>query len=83
MTARSVPPSTPPLRRGCSPRKAKEGDLPAAAKIKVIDTNGDGVLAAEEHAAGSRSMFAAMDTDKDGALSEAELSAGHAKMLRK
>jgi hypothetical protein len=64
-------------------QKARTGDLPAAEKIKVIDTNGDGILTAEEHAAGSRSMFDAMDTDKDGALSEAELLAGHAKMLRK
>ena len=64
-------------------QKAKKGDMPAAARIKVIDTDGDGVLAAEEHASGSRSMFDGMDTDKDGALSAAELSAGHARMLRK
>jgi Ca2+-binding EF-hand superfamily protein len=64
-------------------QKAKAGDMPAADKIKVIDKDGDGVLTADEHAAGSRSMFDAMDTDKDGALSEAELSAGHAKMLHK
>ena len=64
-------------------RKAKAGDMPAADKIKVVDKDGDGVLTADEHAAGSRSMFAAMDTDKDGAISEAELSAGHAKMLHK
>lgn len=64
-------------------QKAKTGDMPAAAKIKVIDKDGDGVLSAEEHATGSRSMFDAMDTDKDGALTEAELSEGHAKMLNK
>ena len=64
-------------------QKAKPGDMTSAQKIKVIDTNADGVLTSDEHAAGSRSMFDAMDTDKDGALTEAELSAGHAKMLRK
>jgi Ca2+-binding EF-hand superfamily protein len=64
-------------------QKARKGDMAAADKIKVIDKDGDGVLTAEEHAAGSRSMFDAMDTDKDAALSEAEMSAGHAKMLRK
>jgi Ca2+-binding EF-hand superfamily protein len=64
-------------------QKAKPGDRTSAQKITVIDTNADGILTAEEHAAGSRSMFDAMDTDKDGALSEAELSAGHAKMLKK
>jgi Ca2+-binding EF-hand superfamily protein len=64
-------------------QKAKKGDMTSAEKIKVIDTDADGVLTAEEHAAGSRTMFDAMDTDKDGALTEAELSAGHAKMLDK
>jgi len=64
-------------------QKAKKGDMTSAEKIKVIDKDGDGILTAEEHAAGSRTMFAAMDTDKDGALTEAELSAGHAKMLDK
>jgi Ca2+-binding EF-hand superfamily protein len=64
-------------------QKAKPGDMTAAEKIKVIDTDADGILTAEEHAAGSRKMFDTMDTDKDGALSEAELAAGHAKMLRK
>src|SRR4030095_2004020 len=54
-------------------RKASKGDMSAAEKIKVIDKDGDGVLTAEEHAAGSRSMFDLMDTDKDGALTEAEL----------
>jgi Ca2+-binding EF-hand superfamily protein len=64
-------------------QKAKPGDMPAAEKIKVIDKDGDGVLTADEHATGSRSLFDAMDTDKDGALTEAELAAGHAKMLKR
>ena len=64
-------------------QKARPGDMTAAEKIKVIDKDGDGVLTADEHAAGSRSMFDAMDTDKDGALTEAELAAGHAKMLKR
>lgn len=63
--------------------KAKTGDMASADKIKVIDKDGDGVLTAEEHATGSRSMFDAMDTDNSGALTEAELSAGRAKMLGK
>ena len=49
----------------------------------MVDRDGDGVLTAEEHAAGSRAMFERMDTDKDGFLSKAELAAGHAKMLKK
>jgi Ca2+-binding EF-hand superfamily protein len=57
--------------------------MSSAEKIKAIDTNGDGALSAEEHAAGSKMMFDKMDTDKDGYLSKAELEAGHAKMMTK
>lgn len=64
-------------------KKAKKSDLSAAEKIKVIDADGDGILTAEEHAAGSRSMFEKMDTDKDGFLTKDELAAGHASMLKK
>lgn len=64
-------------------KKAGAGDMSSADKIKKIDTNGDGVLSAEEHAAGSKAMFDAMDTDKDGFVSKVELAAGHARMLKK
>jgi Ca2+-binding EF-hand superfamily protein len=64
-------------------RKATKSDMTAADKIKVVDTDRDGVLTAEEHAAGSRAMFEKMDTDKDGFLTKAELAAGHANMMKK
>jgi Ca2+-binding EF-hand superfamily protein len=64
-------------------KKATKSDMSSADKIKVIDTNGDGVLSAEEHATGSRSMFEKMDADKDGALTKAEFDAGHAAMMKK
>ena len=64
-------------------KKAKKSDLSAVDKSKVIDTDGDGILSAEEHAAGSRAMFAKMDTDKDGFLTKDELAVGHASMLKK
>jgi Ca2+-binding EF-hand superfamily protein len=63
--------------------KAARGDMPSADKIKVIDRDGDGILTAEEHAAGSRAMFVKMDADKNGFLSNAELEAGHASMMKK
>ena len=63
-------------------KKAKKWDISAADKIKVIDTDGDGILTAEEHAAGSRSMFEKMDTDKDGFLTKAEIAVGHAMMKK-
>ena len=64
-------------------KKAKKSDMSSADKINVIDTDGDGILTAEEHAAGSRAMFQKMDTDKDGFLTKEELAAGHAQMLKK
>jgi Ca2+-binding EF-hand superfamily protein len=57
------------------------GEMSSDEKIKVVDRNGDGILTAEEHAAGSKTMFQKMDADKDGFLSPAEVEAGHAKLL--
>lgn len=62
---------------------ADKHEMAAAEKIKVVDTNGDGVLTAEEHAAGAKKMFAMMDTDHDGSLTKSELRAGHAKLMPK
>ncbi len=64
-------------------RKATKSNMTAADKIKVVDTDGDGVLTIEEHAVGSRAMFEKMDTDKDGFLTKGELAAGHARMMKK
>jgi len=58
-------------------------EMSSADKIKAIDSDHDGVLTAEEHAAGSKTMFEKMDTDKDGYLTKAELEAGHAKLMGK
>ena len=62
--------------------KTKKSDMSAADKIKVIDADSDGILTAEEHAAGSRAMFEKMDTDKDGSLTKDEIAAGHAQMMK-
>ena len=63
--------------------KADATEMSAAEKIKVIDTDGDGKLTAEEHAAGSKMMFDKMDTNHDGYLTRAEMTAGHAKLMSK
>jgi Ca2+-binding EF-hand superfamily protein len=55
--------------------------MSSAEKIKVLDTNHDGVLSEEEHVAGAKMMFDKMDADKDGLLTKAEMEAGHAKMM--
>jgi Ca2+-binding EF-hand superfamily protein len=52
-------------------------------KIKMIDTNNDGAISAEEHTQGARTMFDRMDTDRDGSLTATEIAAGHAKMMGK
>lgn len=62
---------------------AARSDMSAADKIKVVDSDGDGVLTADEHAKGSASMFAKMDANKDGFLSREEMAAGHAGMMKK
>lgn len=64
-------------------QKAEASEMSAADKIKVIDTNGDGKLTAEEHETGSKTMFEKMDTNHDGFLTKAEMTAGHAKFMHK
>ena len=64
-------------------RQPAKTEMSPAEKIKAVDTNGDGLLAGEEHAAGSKKMFDMMDGDKDGYLTEEEVEAGHAKMMKK
>jgi Ca2+-binding EF-hand superfamily protein len=64
-------------------KHAGKSDMSAADKIKVVDSDGDGILTADEHAKASDSMFAKMDSNKDGFLSKKELAAGHAAMLKK
>jgi Ca2+-binding EF-hand superfamily protein len=56
-------------------------EMSSADKIKVVDTDSDGVLTAEEHAEGSTIMFSKMDVDTDGLLTAQEIEAGHAKMM--
>lgn len=63
--------------------KDKGKQMSAAEKLKVVDTNGDGALSAEEHLAGSKTMFDKMDANHDGFLAKTELEAGHAKLMNK
>jgi Ca2+-binding EF-hand superfamily protein len=48
-----------------------------AAKFKTMDTNGDGMISASEHASGVTAMFTRMDTNRDGNVTAAEMDAGH------
>lgn len=59
---------------------AKPKTMSSAEKIAVIDSNRDGIVTAEEHAAGARAMFERMDADHDGKVSAAEMDAAHRAM---
>jgi Ca2+-binding EF-hand superfamily protein len=59
--------------------KAEQGATTAAEIMKIVDSNGDGVLSAGEHAALAKSVFATMDTNHDGYLSKAEVNSARAR----
>jgi len=63
-------------------KKAQPGEMSSADKIKMFDTNGDGVLSAEEHQTGAKAMFDKMDADKDGFVTKAEMTAAHKTMKK-
>jgi Ca2+-binding EF-hand superfamily protein len=66
------------------PRTSDAGGKPlksVSAKIKAIDTDGDGAITAAEHEAGSKKMFGKMDKDGNGRLTAAEVQAGHDGMM--
>ena len=70
---RRTRPSPPPNR----------GPASAAEKIKIIDTNGDGILTQDELSMAAMAMFEKMDTDQDSFLTKSEIKAGHEKYMRK
>jgi hypothetical protein len=44
-------------------------------EMRMMDTNGDHKISADEHAAGARKMFETMDSSKDGKVTAAEMDA--------
>ena len=50
-------------------------DDSVTAQIKAMDTNGDGLVSASEHADYAKSQFQAMDTDHNGQVTVAEMDA--------
>jgi Ca2+-binding EF-hand superfamily protein len=49
----------------------------AATEFKAMDTNGDGKVTREEHAAGAKAMFDKMDANHDGKVTAVEMEAAH------
>jgi Ca2+-binding EF-hand superfamily protein len=42
-----------------------------------MDSNGDGAVSADEHAAGAKTMFDRMDANKDGVVTAQEMEKAH------
>jgi Ca2+-binding EF-hand superfamily protein len=64
--------------------------LPSAAfannpdtRFESMDSNGDGKISPDEHAAASAGMFEKMDTNADGKVTAAEMTAAHQNMTGK
>lgn len=56
--------------------KAMPKKMSSTQKIAAMDSNNDGKLTAQEHAAGAKQMFSKMDKDGDGSLTAQELRDG-------
>lgn len=56
---------------------------PGASHFQQMDSNGDGVITAEEHAAAAAKRFATMDSNGDGKLTREEMRQHWQQMHRK
>lgn len=62
---------------------ATVASLPADAEFSGMDTNGDGMITATEHADATTRMFKTMDANADGKVTAREMTAAHAKVVGK
>lgn len=62
--------------------KPAKPDLSGPAKIKLVDSNKDGYLSAQEHVASAQVLFNKMDKNKDGFLTLDEVAASHASLSK-
>src|SRR5215468_11585958 len=61
------------------PLAAQAADKPGdhEAMFKQMDTNGDGKISADEHAAAAKKMFEKMDANHDNKVTAEEMTAAH------
>jgi Ca2+-binding EF-hand superfamily protein len=56
---------------------------PGGGEIKMMDTDTDGRISPDEHAAGAAKMFQTMDADHDGKVTASEMTAAHERVTGK
>ncbi len=75
------------LVTGMAMSSAVAGDKPGShdmdKMMKMMDSNGDGMVSAAEHAAHAKAMFDKMDSNHDGMVDKAEMDAGMKEMRAK
>lgn len=59
---------------------ASAGGDPISHQVKMMDSNGDGKISADEHAAGAKQMFTMMDGNGDRKVTAAEMEAARARI---
>jgi Ca2+-binding EF-hand superfamily protein len=64
-----------------SPEAAADKSMHGGGEFQMMDTNGDGKVSADEHAAGAKKMFEMMDVNKDGKVTAAEMDEAHERMM--
>ena len=64
----------------CAFAEHQAGEHSTNAMFKAMDTNTDGKVSREEHAASALKMFTEADTNHDGQVTQSEMEIAHSKM---
>lgn len=64
------------------PGKGMDHGMPPGGMMAMMDSNRDGAITAQEHAAHAKTMFDKLDANHDGKITAAEFAAGHQTMTK-